>query len=129
VSLERLAEKIRGAGCEDLTDGHGVGVAAEHDDRDRGGGRGGGNLIAAGEATVELVTSTFVACGPAMVVPDPLCNFRASRRLSAGWRGLQPQYPHVSCTPCQLRPMVAAVKPTADTAVVKGAMTPGGVLT
>jgi len=56
-------------------------------------------------------------------------TFAPPGRVSAGWLGQQRHGPHVACTSGQLRPMVAAVKPTADTAVVKGAMTPGGVLT
>jgi hypothetical protein len=57
------------------------------------------------------------------------CNFRRPRRVSAGWHRQRRHGQHVACTACRLGPMVAAVKPAADTAVVKGAMTPGGVLT
>ena len=44
VSLERLAQEIRSARRHDLIDGCRVRIAAENDDRNRGGGRDGGEL-------------------------------------------------------------------------------------
>jgi hypothetical protein len=55
------------------------------------------------------------ALGSARLMGVQPCNFRPPRRLSAGWHGRQRHGQQVACTPCQLRPMVAAVKPTADT--------------
>src|ERR1700727_1555809 len=44
LGLERLAQEIGGARRQEITDGRRVRVPAENDDRNRGGGRGGGEI-------------------------------------------------------------------------------------
>src|SRR6266567_1173951 len=59
VNVERLDQEIRSARREEFIDGHRVRVAAEDDDRDRGGGWSGGELeqdllaVGVGKAVVE----------------------------------------------------------------------------
>lgn len=66
AGLERLAKEIRGARRKEFPDGGRVRVAAENDDRNRSGGRGGGemaqDLLAAGAAAAEREPGLETCC-------------------------------------------------------------------